>query len=140
MENKANFNSEELSIQNILGNYLKASTSGQTLSSDHLDEDSLSAFVDGNLGKSDAQPIVSHLVDCSFCRNVTSELIKLEFAFAESPSVDVVKDAAPSMISQVLSNVLSRIFGTNDGAVFAHHESEEDENSENEDAEDVDLK
>lgn len=127
MENKGNINSEELNIQKLLSNYLHLRVSSNGLSADgqHLDEDSLSAFVEGNLGQKESQPIVSHLVDCSFCRHVTAELVKLDFAFAEEITQAPVKTDAPSKISEVLSNVLSRIFGTNDGVVFAHQENEE---------------
>ena len=44
----------------------------------------------------------------------------------EETSPTAVKTEAPSKISEVLSSILSRIFGTNDGAVFAHQENEED--------------
>ena len=128
MKNKGNFNSEELNIQKLLSNYLHLQVSSKGLSAEapHLDEDSLSAFVEGNLGQKESQPIVSHLVDCSFCRHVTAELVKLDFAFAEETSQVSVKTEAPSRISEVLSNILSRIFGSNDGVVFAHQETEED--------------
>jgi hypothetical protein len=36
----------------------------------------------------------------------------------------------------VLSNLLSRIFGTNDGAVFAHEEKEEEDSEKAENKED----
>ena len=129
MKNKGNFNSEELNIQNLLSNYLHLQVSSKGLSAEapHLDEDSLSAFVEGNLGQKESQPIVSHLVDCSFCRHVTAELVKLDFAFAEETTqAAAVKTETPLKISEVLSNVLSRIFGTNDGVVFAHHETEDE--------------
>lgn len=128
MENKGNINSEELNIQKLLSNYLhlRVSSNGLSAEGQHLDEDSLSAFVEGNLGQKESQPIVSHLVDCSFCRHVTAELVKLDFAFAEETTQVAVKTDAPSKISEVLSRILSRIFGTNDGVVFAHQENEED--------------
>jgi hypothetical protein len=126
MENKGN--SEELKIQNLLSNYLHLQVSSNGLSAEgqHLDEDSLSAFVEGGLGQKESQPIISHLVDCSFCRHVTTELVKLDFAFAEETSQATVKTEAPSRISAVLSTVLSRIFSSNDGVVFAHNEKEAD--------------
>lgn len=127
MENTGKFNSEELNIQKLLSNYLQVSSNGLSAEKQHLDEDSLSAFVEGNLGQKESQSIVSHLVDCSFCRHVTAELVKLDFAFAEEIPQAAVKTEAPSRISEVLSSVLSRIFGTTDGAVFAHQEAEDDD-------------
>ncbi len=128
MEKEGSFNLEELKTQKLISNYLHLQVSSNGLSADgqHLDEDSLSAFVEGNLGQKESQPIVSHLVDCSFCRQVTAELVKLDFALAGEMQQTVVNTETPSKITEVLSNILSRIFGTNDGAVFAHQETEED--------------
>jgi lipase chaperone LimK len=129
MEYPANINTEELIMQKLLSNYLtlQNSSNGLAAESMHLDEDMLSAFVEGSLGQRESQPVVTHLVDCSFCRNVTSELVKLDMAFAEEELQNVVDLESPSKISQVLSSVLARIFGSNDGAVFAHQEKEEKE-------------
>lgn len=123
---------QDLQIQNLLSGFLRASKNNSELSKEsHLDEDSLTAFVEGNLNFRESQPIVNHLVKCSFCRHVTTELVKLDYAFADvqtAPTVD--KNSEPASISNVLSGLLSRIFGTNDGAVFAHHQSEEEEKAE----------
>lgn len=129
MEFQANANSEELNIQELLGTYLNLQFARTDLTADsvHLDEDSLAAFVEGSLGHRETQPIVSHLVECSFCRNVTTELVKLDFTFGAEEAQPTVSEESPLKISQVLSNVLSRIFGSNDGAVFAHQEKEEEE-------------
>jgi hypothetical protein len=126
MEYPASINTEEMIMQKLLSNHLtlQNSSSGLAAESKHLDEDLLSAFVEGSLGHRESQPVVTHLVDCSFCRNITSELVKLDMAFAEEELQTVVDAESPSKISQVLSSVLSRIFGSNDGAVFAHQEKE----------------
>jgi hypothetical protein len=129
MANIENLNPEELRMQSLLGRYLVARSAGQAANagSTHLDDDTLSAFVEGSLSSREAKPIVSHLVDCTFCRHVTSELIRLDLAFAETTEVrQPIVEAEPSRISEVLNGILSRIFGTRDGAVFAHHESEKE--------------
>jgi hypothetical protein len=124
MENKGK---EELRIQGLLDRYLNRQTTANGLSTqgNHLDEDSLTAFVEGNLNQREAKPIVSHLVDCSFCRHVTAELVKLDFAFAGEQVPIVTQESQPSKISEVLSGLLSRIFSTGDSSVFAHNETEE---------------
>jgi len=136
MENKDLINPQDIQIQGLIDRYLRSRNSDNEtiLPGEHLNEDSLAAFTDGNLSEREAQPIVSHLVDCSFCRHVTTELIKLDLAFADQAvQVTAVKNQ-PSKVSEVLNNLLSRIFGRDDGAVFAHQEKEEDsekkENSE----------
>lgn len=123
MENKGK-NLEELRIQGLLDRYLNRQTANG-LAENHLDEDSLTAFVEGNLNERESKPIVSHLVDCSFCRHVTTELVRLDFAFAGEPIQAIVPEKEPSKVSEVLNGLLARLFGTGDSAVFAHHETEE---------------
>ncbi|HEV7843686.1 MAG TPA: zf-HC2 domain-containing protein, partial [Pyrinomonadaceae bacterium] len=43
----------------------------------HLDEDALSAFVEGRLSHLESAPLVRHLVGCDSCRNITAQLIRL---------------------------------------------------------------
>src|SRR5215213_9732869 len=126
MENTGKINIEEIRIQGLLDRYLNRQAAGAlSTQENHLDEDSLTAFVEGNLSARESKPIVSHLVDCSFCRHVTAELVRLDLAFADEQVQTVVQENQPSKISEVLNNLLVRIFGTNDSAVFAHHETEE---------------
>ncbi len=137
MENKGLNYSDNSQIQELLGKFLQVNSSihsSELSGESHLDEDSLAAFVEGNLERRESQPIINHLVNCSFCRHITAELVKLDYAFAgieETRTANVNGNNEPSKISEVLSGLLSRIFGGNDGAVFAHHESEiEPEDSE----------
>jgi hypothetical protein len=131
MKNEAQNTTPDVRIQGLLEQYLRLRASDRDLtvtSGRHLDEDSLNAFVEGNLGEREAAPILTHLVNCSFCRHVTAELVRLDFAFAETERADAVQESRePTKVSEVLSGILSRIFGTNDGAVFAHQESEDDD-------------
>jgi hypothetical protein len=125
---------QENKIQGLLDRYLRQRTagSGHALASEsHLNDDSLTAFVEGNLSEREARPMVAHLVDCSFCRHVTTELVRLDLAFAETEFIEGrVETNEPSRVSEVLSGILSRIFGTNDGAVFAHQEKDAEEEDE----------
>lgn len=131
MANVNNLNPEETKIQSLLGRYLNARSSAEqavNTGSIHLDEDTISAFIEGGISEREAKPIVSHLVDCTFCRHMTSELVRLDLAFADTAEVRMpVTEQEPAKISQVLNGILTRIFGTRDGAVFAHHESDDEE-------------
>lgn len=130
MNNKEQIKSEELRIQGLLDRYLRFRSSAPNPGA-HLDEDALSAFVEGRLTRNESSTILRHLVDCSFCLHVTSELTKLEMAFSEDSVTASVPAVEPTRISDVLNGLLSRIFGTqNDGAVFAHHESEDKQEAE----------
>jgi hypothetical protein len=130
MENEGKMNTQETAMQGLIGRYLKMRSAGNrdaSTNSPHLDNDSLAAFTEGNLSELEARPMVSHLVDCSFCRHVTAELIRLDLAFADNPAVRLAAESSePSRVSAVLNGLLSKIFGTSDGAVFAHNEKDEE--------------
>lgn len=127
MENTGINNPLDIKIQGLLDRFLKVRSveNAAATSQEHLDEDTLSAFVEGNLKEREAKPIVSHLVDCSYCRNITTELVRLDLAFEAVPERETATDAQPTKIADVLGGILNKIFGTNDGAVFAHQEKEE---------------
>ncbi len=129
MKNEEAVNPQDIQIQGVIDRYLrtKAAFDNSTAQQiQHLDEDALTAFTEGSLSRREAEPIVKHLIDCSFCRHVTAELIKLDLAFAADDVQVAASETQPAKISEVLSNLISRIFGTADGAVFAHEEKDED--------------
>ncbi|MCB1022767.1 MAG: hypothetical protein KDB79_00150 [Acidobacteria bacterium] len=128
MNNNGQTNSRQLQIQGLLDRCLqtKSLKSGFETGVGHLDEDSITAFVEGNLIEKESKPIISHLAECSFCRHKSAELIKLDLAFADTPPVVVDSNAEPTRIADVLGGIMAKIFGTNDSEVFAHNEKEED--------------
>lgn len=134
MINKGQISAEELKIQGLLDRYLQfRNINGNVGAKDnHLDEDSLTAFVEGKISEREMPFIVKHLVDCSFCLHVTSELAKLSAAFSEEEYTISEPVKEPTKVADVLSGLLSRIFGTTDGAVFAHQEQEKEEDKKEE--------
>lgn len=142
MENNEYMTPQDAAIQNLVGQFLKARSANEynrAAAGPHLDQDSLAAFTEGTLSEREAKPVVTHLVDCSFCRHVTAELIRLDMAFAETPATaEIAETSEPRKVSEVLSGLISKIFGTTDGAVFAHEEKDENEakDTENKDSED----
>jgi hypothetical protein len=133
MGNIEKINNTDERFQALLGNFLRGRSSNETAVG-HLDQDTLSAFAEGSITEREATPVVSHLADCNYCRHITSELVRLDLAFVETDnSALLVSDRAPAKVSEVLSGILSRIFGSADSTVFAHQEPEkEDESSEDE--------
>ena len=131
METRGSNNTEDTRIQGLLGSYLTArslETPEEAANVRHLDQDSMTAFVEGRLSEREATPMVDHMVDCSFCRHVTAELVRLDLEFADEPAPVVQEAAEPSRIAEVLNGILSRIFGSCDSAaVFAHNEEEEED-------------
>lgn len=132
MQNDIKPDPQELQIQGLIDRYLVTrSTAGPAETGHHIDEDSLSAFVEGTLNARESDSIVSHLVDCGFCRHSTAELIRLDLEFAEDEAPAITETSAqPARISEVLSGMFSKIFGNTEGAVFAHEEKKDEEDEE----------
>lgn len=129
MTNKGQITSEELKIQGLLDRYLQFRNVNLNVINheNHLDDDSLTAFVEGRASDQEMPSMIKHLVDCSFCLHITSELTKLSAAFSENEFTVAEPTKEPTKVADVLSGLLSRIFGSNDGAVFAHQEQENEE-------------
>jgi len=134
MGNTENIHITDDSFRELLGRYLNLSTL-RNPRSEHLDQDTLSSFAEGNLSGRESKPVVSHLADCSFCRKITSELVRLDLA-SEGSKTDVAHvEQSSSKVSEVLSGFLARIFGSADSTVFAHQEPAEEEEDSNKDKE-----
>lgn len=126
MENNEQRDVEDLNIQGLLDNYLRLRNhnSDPTIKNQHLNEDFLTAFVENRLAEREKAPIIDHLVSCSFCRRITAELIRLDLAlFSEEAPVSAIS-AEPAKVADVLNGLISRLFGGNENAVFAHEEKE----------------
>ncbi len=130
MNDSEQMNPTELKMQALIDRFLNASLSDDkatTVNEPHLDEDSLAAFTEGSLSVRESQPIISHLAACSFCLHISAQLLRLDLDFSANQTVRPAADGRePSKVSDVLSGLLSRIFGTTDGAVFAHSESDQE--------------
>ena len=127
METTGNMTPQEQKIQGLLDRFLASRPSNRAENALHLDDDTLSAFTEGTLSEREAAPIVSHLVDCGFCRHMSAELVKLHLEFASEPETarSEAHAAEPAKISEVLSRMFANIFGTADHAVTAHEEKEQ---------------
>jgi hypothetical protein len=95
----------------------------------HLDEDALSAFVEGRLGEKESAPFIKHLIACGFCRRITAQLIRLDNelgAFKETVKPLEVEDE-PGRLGRFLADLASRVLSSSeDDAVFAYHAPAED--------------
>lgn len=128
MENEIKLNPQELQIQGLLNRYLASRSTQNTAIADHIDDDSISAFVEGTLNARESDSVVTHLVDCGFCRHATAELVRLDLEFSEQEiPARAETTGEPAKISEVLSGIFSKIFGTTDAAVFAHQDPEKKE-------------
>src|SRR2546429_2543569 len=86
----------------------------------HLDEDAMSAFVEGQLSENETRSIISHLTSCGSCRDFTARLIRLESTFTVDEVSTMVEDA-PSRLRQFLERFASQIIpSSGEDAVFAY--------------------
>lgn len=131
MTNANNMTAEETKLQGILAAYL-TSRKEEAPATPHLDHDTLAAFTEGTLNERETAPAVSHLVECSYCRHITAELVRLDLAFADEPMMARTgsETEKPTKVSQVLSGLFEKIFGSSENAVFAHEEKKDDEKKE----------
>ena len=127
------FNQENQQIGQILELFLKNKTSETSpINETHLDEDSISAFVDGALSQRESEPIMRHLVGCSPCRKITGQLARLAEELNEQPESISVAAAQPNRLQQFLQSFGLSGFGLSDDAVFAHNDSSEEDKTEDE--------
>lgn len=138
MGNIKDNNVNDAKILSLFEGYLRQRSAQGTPTNlgDHLDEDALTAFTEGNLTMREADPLVSHLSDCSFCRHKTSELVRFDLAFGESETKRAADPGRePSKVSDVVSGILGRLFGGGEAAVFAHEDTEPEKSPETSDKE-----
>ncbi len=123
-------NNQNETAQRMIGLYLqrRALVAPPVVAGEHMDEDSLSAFIEGRLSEREAQPIISHLIGCGSCRRVTTQLIRLEEAIGDmAPVVPPVVPREPSRIRRLLDELAARVLpAADDAAVFAYHAPAED--------------
>ncbi|HYE63931.1 MAG TPA: hypothetical protein VD966_00020 [Pyrinomonadaceae bacterium] len=97
------------------------------LSDAHLDEDSLSAFIEGRLGETESAPIISHLVACAFCRRITTQLVRLDSEIGAGETMPHATANEPGRIRRLLADLASRVLPSTEGdAVLAYHAPAED--------------
>ncbi len=118
------------SFERLVELYLKNQQINQfkNLNNSHLDEDALSAFVEGSLNKKESISIIKHLIDCSSCRKATSELVRLSETFKEISTKDkTVPSSNSSNLLEFWKNLTDKIISPVDQAALAY-ESKQEEN------------
>jgi hypothetical protein len=95
----------------------------------HLDEDALSAFVEGRLSEREASPVVQHLVACGYCRQATVQLVRLEAdtAAPQTAMTEAGHEEGSGRIRRLLDDLAARVLPSHEEeAVFAYHAPAED--------------
>jgi hypothetical protein len=93
----------------------------------HLDEDKLSAFVEGRLSDLESAPAIRHLVSCGSCRNITAQLVRLDTELSEVETETPVYKEEPGRVRRLLADLASRVLPSAEGdVVFGYHAPADD--------------
>lgn len=125
---KQELNQEYREISELLGNYLRREQLEITEIDDSpLDEDTLSAFVEGRLSEREVAPILRRLVKSPSALHITAQLVKLQSEFESDDFVPnyQTKKAETGRLKSFFGNLVAGIFPTGE-SVFAHEEKTED--------------
>jgi len=105
----------------------RASLAAASPAGTHLDEDALSAFVEGRLSNRESAPLVRHLVGCHSCRNITAQLIRLDTELSGIETETSAPAEEPGRIRRLLADLASRVLpSSEDDVVFAYHAPADD--------------
>ena len=100
----------------------------------HLDEDTISAFIEGRLLDNECQPVLAHLAACGACRRASAQIVQLENQIDAEPASDVEEE--PGRLESLFSKFGSLVPSAGEEVVFAYQNPEEDpKQDEREDAE-----
>jgi hypothetical protein len=111
--------------QHLLHRAATGTPAGVYLAGAHLDEDALSAFIEGRLSDRESTPIVSHLVSCNSCRRFTAELMRLESEVGDIEITAQPPAEEPGRIRRLLEDLAARVLPSSD-EVFAYHAPADD--------------
>jgi hypothetical protein len=112
--------------QHLLERAGTVASAGAYLAGAHLDDDALSAFVEGRLGELESSPIISHLVSCNSCRRFTVELVRLESEVGQPDASAPPSASEPGRLRNLLQDLAARVLPTAAEEVFAYRAPADD--------------
>jgi hypothetical protein len=119
-------------IRYMIDQRLKSCPPGEALaiaSEAHVDEDAMSAFVEGRIEENESGPIVSHLVACATCRGATARLIRLESLAIDDDEV-TTPEQGPGRLHQFLADLAAQVVpSSGEDAVFAYQNPDTDQDA-----------
>ena len=115
---------ETAAIRYMIHHRLKTYTEVEALDA-HPDEDTVSAFLEGQLDEAGSSQMVSHLITCGSCRHTTAQLTRLDSpinAGDDSP----LKDEGLGRVRLLLEGLASRVMpSSEEDVVFAYQNPSE---------------
>jgi hypothetical protein len=115
---------ETAAIRYMIHHRLKTYTEVEALDA-HPDEDTVSAFLEGQLDEPGSSQMVSHLIACGSCRHTTAQLTRLDSPInAEDDST--LKDEGLGRVRLLLEGLASRVMpSSEEDVVFAYQNPSE---------------
>lgn len=110
-------------ISTLIGQRLRTRATDAVVfdSENHLDADTVAAFVEGRVAEPGASQITSHLITCSVCRIATARTMHLECAVPAEDNVEE-PDASPGRLRKFLDDFAAQVFPSAEEVVFAYEE------------------
>ena len=114
-------------IRSLIEQRLKTRLADESaaVSTAHLDEDAICAFVEARLDEAESQPIISHLVACEPCRQTTARLIRLESRFDEEDVGASVSEGS-GRVRQLLERLAAGLTPSFEEEVFGYESPPEE--------------
>jgi len=126
---KQKTNKDTNSIRYLIQQRLEARMQDKALtgpSEEHLDEDTMSAFIEGRVGESGSSIIVSHLIVCPDCRGASAQLLRLESQFDDESYATTPNDT-PSRLRVFLEGLAAHVIpSSGEDVVFAYQDPSPD--------------
>ncbi len=123
-EDWQNLDAEQLAIARMVEVRLRSNAVRAETSSTHPDSDLMNSFVEGRLESDQEQFLISHLVKCSSCRQLTAQLARA------TPDENEVGNAIapieePSLVDGLIERLRRSFVPSTDDAVFAYQETDQ---------------
>ena len=91
----------------------------------HPDEDTVSAFLEGQLDEAGSSQMVSHLITCGSCRHTTAQLTRLDSQIITENDLPL-KDEGLGRVRLLLEGLASRVMpSSEEDVVFAYQNPSE---------------
>lgn len=128
-------NTQTDAMRQLIDRRLKTRLSAEVVAhfDEHIDDDSISAFVEGRLDAEESAPLISHLIQCSACRYTTAQLVRLESQ--DDRERESAADEGPGRMRSFIDSLAARITPSfEEDAVFAYQNPETEESESASDA------
>ncbi len=128
MENMENM--ELNAIHNLIGQQLRRQASANTVEDSFLDDDVLTAYVEGRLTERENQRVVKHLLKSDFHRQMVADLMRFEEELGEQEMTMPVVVGEAGRVRRFLESFTVRFFSSDEESVFAYHAQSENQDEE----------